>query len=280
MGLRQQYRGAIALLVGLFCSPLPSTAEPPARDEQPSEARQTDWLLETIQDAFEVAEGDVLHFRHDWGDVRIEAAETDRIHVTAIAQHHRDDPRAPMIRLVPGEKEHQLVVEFAHLAIAENEAWPKRRIDVGLTVPEGLELDVETSDGLIELDRARTMARLVSDRGDISYKGIASVFAHSERGKVVAMLYETGAGRRADLSTLTGDIRCILLEGARANVTLETRGTVTTDYSVEIEREPGSPLKRGRIRLGNDGTTIVLESQNGGIRLQAIIVPEGMPGEE
>ena len=91
------------------------------------------------------------------------------------------------------------------------------------------------------------------------------------------LLRRTGYGGSAALSTLTGDIWCILLEGAGADVTLETRGPVTTDYSVEIDRQPGSPLKRGRIRVGDGGSAISLKSHSGGVRLQGLIVPEGEP---
>lgn len=243
-------------------------------DEGAAEIESSDWLLNSLSESFEVAEGVTLRVEHPWGDVRVEAGTSDRLHVTALAQYHRDDPRAPSIRLSEGDSGPELVVEFAFGEIAEDPAWPKRRIDLGLLVPPGVAIDVRTDRGLIEVKKIEARSRLVSDRGDIVYDGTGSIDARSERGAVRALLRRTGGGRSAEISTLTGDIRCILLEGATADVTLETRGPVTTDYSLEIDRERGSPLKKGRIRLGEGGTPITLTSHSGGVRLQSLIAPE------
>jgi len=278
--MRRSKWGAVALTFGLACpvAAQESAGQVAVGPESPSgEATEVDssaWLINSLSDSFTVAEGATLRFAHTWGDVRVEAGETDRIHVTALAQYHRDDPRVPSIRVSDGDAAGRLVVEFAHLEIAEDEAWAKRRIDVGLLVPLGLEIDIETDRGVIEVKKLEAPGRLASDRGDIVYDGTGSVSARTERGSLRALLRQTGEGRSADLSTLTGDIWCILLEGAQADVTLETRGTVTTDYSVELDREAGSPLKKGRIRIGEGGAAITLTSHSGGVRLQSLIVPE------
>ena len=283
--------GAIALALGLMCllsSPVANARQGATEQQQPSpeavgvgvpEEESSPWLLNALSDSFEVQGGATLRFEHTWGDVRVEATETDRVQVTALAQYHRDDPRAPAVRVSQADGTHQLVIDFAHLEIAENEAWEKRRIDVGLLVPLGLEIEVRTDRGLIEVKKMEAVSRLVSDKGDIVYKGSGSLSARTERGSLTAQLLRTGDGRTVDLSTLTGDIRCILLEGARAEITLETRGIVATDHSVEIDREAGSPLKIGRIRIGEGGTAISLTSHSGGVRLQSLIVPEAGDAE-
>ncbi len=141
----------------------------------------------------------------------------------------------------------------------EPEAWAARRIDVGLLVPVGVAIDIETSRGLIEVKKLDAGSRLTSVHGDIVYDGSGPLEAHTERGGMRVLLRRTGSDQPAALSTLTGDIWLILLEGAGAEVTLETRGPVTTDYSVEIDREPGSPLKQGRIRVGDGGSAVILK---------------------
>ncbi|MDH3404815.1 MAG: hypothetical protein OEP45_14440 [Acidobacteriota bacterium] len=266
-------RAAIVLSLGALW---PAFGQVPATPEaaEPAAGETADWLFDSLSDSFAVGEAGTLRFRHPWGDVRVEGAATDRIHVTALAQLHRDDPRRPSIRFAPGAATHELVVEFAPDEGAADEAWKRRRIDVGLLVPAGLELELETGRGLIEVEKMTAASRLTSDRGDVVYDGAGSLAARTERGSLRALLRTTGDGRTAELSTLTGDIRCILLADARADVTLETRGPVTTDYSVAIDRAPGSPLKKGRIRIGENGTAITLTSHSGGIRLQGLLAPE------
>lgn len=273
--LKSHWHVMVVLLVALL-SGLNAFAQDNTNDEEP------EWLLNTMKDALAVADGDVLSFRHPYGDVRIESADTDRIQVTAIAQYRSDDPRVPQMRLVKGEPvdgkaSHQLIIEFAYLEIAENEAWDNRRIDVGLFIPEGLQLEIETVNGLIETKSLKARTSLKSLTGDIEYKGTADIKAHTERGDILAHIRQTGPSHLVELSTLTGDIRSLFLEGANAQINLVTRGPITTDYSIEIDRKVGSPLKMGKVQIGEGGSQVKLESTNGGIRLQGLIVPEKRP---
>lgn len=241
--------------------------------------QEPEWLLNTLKEALVVADGDVLSLRHTLGDVRIKTAETDRIQVTAIAQYNKDDPRVPSIRFTKLAEDsvtstHQLVIDFAFLEIAEQDAWDGRRIDVGLLVPKGLQLQIETEDGLIEAKDIEAKSDFKSVRGDVIYEGINDLKAYSKRGSIRAHLHKTGKPHIVELATLTGDVRCILLEGANADVELSTRGPITTDYTMEVDRKAGSPLKLGRVRVGEHGSKVRLESHSGGIRLQGLIVPE------
>lgn len=264
--------GAAALLL------LPALPVLPQADEAP----EPEWLLHALEEAAVIAEGDVLSFAHLRGDVRIEATNTTRLHVKALAQYRADDPRVPAIRLVtekaatasPEPTHHRLSVDFAVLEVAENEAWAKRRIDVALLVPVGLELRIETGDGLIEVEKVAARANLISEHGEIAYDGTGDLVAHSERGSLRALLRQTGDAHTVTLSTLTGDIRCTLLEGANARVALTTRGPITTDYSLDIDREAGSPLKKARALIGKGGSSIKLESHSGGLSLRGLIAPE------
>lgn len=260
----------------LICWTLATTGPALAQD---SAAGEPEWLLNTLKDSLTVAPGDTLTLDHPLGDVRVKTAETDRVQVTAIAQYHTDDPRVPTMRFVPGSadkgaSEHGLKVEFPHMEIAEQEGWSKRRIDVGLLVPKGLRMKITTADGMIEMKAMEAAVELKSVRGEIIYEGKGDVTAHSDRGAVRAHLGKTGPKLSVDLSTLTGDVWVILLEGASAQVELSTRGPVTTDYSIELDRKSGSLLKQGRAKFGKKGTQIQLKSHSGGIRLQGLIAPE------
>ena len=274
MGIRCIVSAVLALLLSGVLASATGAGEPGGA------SGESDWLLVTLKDSFSVAEGGRLVFEHLRGDVRVKTAETDRVQVTALAQHHAEDPRKPAIRadaIDSGSLQGslRLSIDFAKLEIAEREAWAKRRIDVGLLIPKGLEVEIETADGLIDVADAMAPARLTSLGGEISYKGSGSLTARSERGAVDVLIRQTGADQKLHLSSLTGDLSCTFLEGAEAQVSLSTRGPVTTDYSVTLERETGSPLKQGAVQIGSGGGSAVkLESHSGGIRLRALIASE------
>lgn len=274
MLMKWPLQAAAILLLLAFFPVLPAYS-------QATPSVQSDWLLHTIKESFAVDDNDKLVFRHLTGDVRIETGDTDEIQITAIAQYHKDDPRKPSVRFTGGHADdgspasHQLQIDFAHLEVADNKAWAKRRIDVGILLPAGLLLDIETADGLLDAEDIQAPVEFKSLGGDIAYKGTGSITAYSKSGDIRARIMKTADPEQViDLSTLTGGIRTIFLEGASAQVNIATRGQITTDFSIEIDRKAGSALKNGKVMIGNGESKVRLESNNGSIRVQGLIVPE------
>ena len=268
---RKQLGAALVLL--LVCPFFSALAEESAA------STESEWLLVTLKDSLAIAEGDVLRFRHTLGNVQVKTGDTDRVQVTALAQHHADDPRKPEIQFVPkaAGAAQDLRVEFAHLEVEEQEAWAKRRIDIGLLLPQGTAFEIETTDGSIETKGVTAPATLTTKSGEIlCKKSGGNLTARSERGEIRVILQRTGPGHAVQLSSLTGEIWATLLEGARAEIGLETRGPITTDYSIEIDRKAGSPFKKGRVQIGLEGgSQVQIKSHSGSIRLQGLIAPEG-----
>ena len=236
---------------------------------------QTQWLINTLKDSFPVAHGDTLVFEHAVGDVRIKTADTDHIEITAMAQYHKDDPRKPNIQLITppnseSEKTQRLSVDFSHLEITENNSWSKRRIDVGIIVPKNLPLKVHTQAGLIEAKDIEARTEFKSLSGNITYNGSGDSQATSERGALFYKLYNKAASQSVDLTTLTGDIHIVLLEGTPFKADIQTRGPITSDYSIQINHDAGSPLKHGRIKTKKSGSDFTLNSHSGGVRVQMI----------
>ena len=264
------------IMVLFIIAPLsqtPFAQEKPVIDEQP------EWLLSTIKDSLTVESDSTMTIHHQYGDVRVEAGDTDRIQITAVAQHHRDDPREAKVNFltnkIPGQKDHYEVnVDFAHLEIMEHESWTKRRIDIGILIPADMSFKIETEDVIIEAKKIQANAELNSMRGDIIYDGNGNISAETARGAILARLYDTHDHHKVDLSTLTGKIHCVFLEQANATIIASTRGTISTDYSIDINRPSGSVLKQGKVQIGEKGSMVVVESHNGNIKLEGLIVPE------
>jgi hypothetical protein len=94
-----------------------------------------------------------------------------------------------------------------------------------------------------------------------------SVDAFSEFGELFVHLRGSSLAVSARLETLTGPITIQLPRGAKFAATVATRGDITTDFSIAIDKQPGQELKRGRIEHGSDGAAIELISNRGPIRL-------------
>jgi hypothetical protein len=257
----------------LLGAALPSFAQPDI----------SDWQFDREKVSHEVEATGQVRVVNPWGSVTVHAGEGERVDVSIVGQRHREDPRATEVTIE--ETPTGLAVEprFAdNLEVAELLEWQARRIDIGVFVPRGVTVSVTTTDGAIEVEDLEGPATLESAAGDITYRGFGSLRAKSDTGQVFAQLRRSDWEEPCDIETRTGDIRAELLEGAAARVEVETRGWITTDYSLAIERRPGQRLKRGTATVGAGGQLLRLTSYSGGVKLLAVIVPESAvhPEEE
>lgn len=153
--------------------------------------------------------------------------------------------------------------------------WRRRRIDVGIQMPKGLDLVVRTGSGKIEVEGVKGSMELFTDTGDVVAKVETGGFdAKSRRGSIRTKVMSTESDEPILLQSVNGSVRVLLLEGASARVTVESSHLISTDYSVEIDREPGKRLKKGRAVIGEGRRTIHLSTVNGQARLSNLIAPE------
>ena len=213
------------------------------------------------------------------GDVRVEGTDADVVVVTWIAQRHPDDPRQARIGERDDDGTKVLTPGFDELEIEEHETWRNRRMDVGIALPRDLALTIRTESGSIEVEKHAAEVRLTSVSGDIAYDGEGALEARSGRGRVRALIRSTRTDAPVRVETRTGEIWLQLLEGASAAITLETQGSITTDYSVAVEREPGKRFKKATATVGSGRRPMTLVSHAGSIRLMSLIAPENPGGQ-
>jgi hypothetical protein len=238
------------------------------------------WRIEHGRKTVEVGASTIVRIVNLWGGVNLRAGDGNEIVITTAGQRHKDDPREPEIRVgtTPSGVAIELGFNDEH-DVEERLDWRDRRIDVGVAVPDALEVAIRVDDDDIEVRDLAGFADLESTSGDISFKGPAGLRARSGSGSVFAQFRRSDWSRPAEVTTRTGAIRVEFLEGASVNAVVETRGPITTDFTVEIERERGSRLKRGTAVIGDGGQTVRLTSDSGAVRLVAVIVPEGGQGD-
>lgn len=218
-----------------------------------------------------------MNFR---GGVNLRAGEGDQLVISTVSQRHLDDPRVPEVLV--GESLDGLTIDVRFsddTEVEERAEWRNRRIDIGVAVPERLAVSIQTGEGDIEVRDLVGRADMETASGGIKFKGPGGLQARSDTGSIFAQFRRSNWPEPVAIETSTGEIRAELLEGASATAEIETRGSITTDFTIVIERKPGSMFKRGVATIGSGGQKLQLTSHSGAIRLLAVIVPEEVKGD-
>lgn len=234
-----------------------------------------DWRIEYQDTQYPAAGVATLVVDNPFGDVRVEGTPGETLRGSFGVQRHREDPRELQVRAHEEAGVLHLEIGFTKLEIMEHEEWAKRRIDAALTVPNDLRLEVTTDAGDVEVEKFGGDVDVTSARGDVSLDGGGALMVEASRGAVRALIRSTEKDEPLSIETLTGDITVTFEEGARFTADVETYAHIASDYSIAIDRKPGSNHKTGRIEVDPDGRHARLTSHQGTIRIHAIIVPEG-----
>lgn len=146
---------------------------------------------------------------------------------------------------------------------------PSQRVEITAYVPTGHDLEIVTEHGLIEVRGVHANVRARSASGNISFRGIAGlVDVETNSGNIEGQLNPVTAGSRQHVGTGTGNIVLGLVDGLNATLKLATSGVFATEFSVEIEPQPGQePNKTAHAVIGKPESEIEVVSKRGEIRL-------------
>ena len=239
----------------------------------------SDWAIERRQARHEVDAGRAIVVVNRHGDVRLRRTEEAIVDLSMVEQRRQD--AATRLEVVVDETDGAIRVTVVERregsepdATAPAEEWDRAaersgRLDLVVFVPPESAVRVQTDGGFIEGKRLRHDVDAVSRVGDIRISTTGTVNARSERGSVSvafgALPWSPPVVPK--LATTTGDLRVILPADADLAIDAVTNGRITTDYSIEIDREPGLPLKRARCRIGQATRRLDLESDRGRIEI-------------
>lgn len=206
---------------------------------------------------------------NEFGDIRTRASADARIDVSAVIQKREDLNAEPDIAIVESDDGLRVEVRFPEASIDRALIAPgrreDRRVDLVVFLPPGVELSARTVRGLIEAKGLTGTADLRSERGDLVIQTSASVDARTEHGSIAAVLRGRGWTSPPRLETLTGDIRVELPPAIDAVVRISTRGEITTDYSIEIQRD--GLLRTAVATIGAGSQDLFIDTNQGGVRL-------------
>lgn len=238
-----------------------------AADERPE-----DWIIEKTQWSTDLETATMIEVSNRFGDLRMRPSEDGRLYVSAAIQRHVDDPLRAEI--VHGEEGSRMRVAVSYplpvvpIPALEMESWKRRRVDLTLFIPIEAALMAETERGLIEAKGLEDRVELRSEWGDIVLSTSGPAIAYSERGRIDVHFGGTDWSSVARLETLTGSISVFLPADSSVAVEMETRGQLTTDFTLEVAHHPDSALKTGRAGIGEATAELYVRSERGNLSLR------------
>ncbi len=204
------------------------------------------------------------------GDIRARCANGADVLLLGVIQKTKSDPDEPVIE-VNNEKTLTISVKYPQRKIAGERTPPRvapiRRVDLTILIPAGSRLRARTRKGFIQAKGIRGDVVARSSGGNIVITTHGCANAYTERGSIFLDLKQPVWRESPTLETLTGDIRVRLPKNIHAEVIAETSGDITTEYSIEIHREPTSHRKRARAVISGGGQTLYIKSARGDVTL-------------
>lgn len=259
------YRGLCLLL--LASAIVNQAVAAPSNDEWQHERRE--WNL-ALPESGQVA------VKNSWGDVRVRTHLKDEVYVLANIQHHQQDPRA-MDLVINNESNHELglTAHFTDNQKTNNPAdWAPRRIDLTVFVPASQALSITTTKGLAEVRGLSAPLSVRTQTGNVLLRIKNNLDLYSDYGDVQVFFLNTQWQKASRVETKASDIEVIIPKGGNTEVGIETHGQITTDFSINIQRDESESYKTASASIGKDGSKLNIKSDRGAVRLLSSVVPD------
>ncbi len=230
-----------------------------------------DWTFDKFTWSGSVAEAGRLVLENAYGDIRTRDAKGDLLDVLANIQIHGDDPVGARVLVeTVGDTVHVKVLYEAKAAEASE--WvegqvPRGRVDVAVLVPRGLDVEARTTKGLLELKGIDGSIEAETDGGELRVVTGGPLKTSSAHGAQSILFRGTNWSEASILKSTSGDISVWLPPAVGFSFDGRTRGTITTDYSIEITRLRDGLTKVARTRVGHGHTHLEMASERGKLSL-------------
>jgi hypothetical protein len=266
----------IAVLCGCASAPSSPNTSPVAEAAPPLDTQLVRLDLSAVLEADQAVVVD-----NPYGDVRLRfGGYKDQLEIHAVAQ---EPQRAKAIALQPGVVDGRYLIAPrlpANTLVAEGQ-----RLDLVIFVPLGHPVVARTERGVIESRGIRADIDLHSVSGDIAIRGTkGSVHAETGAGNIEASLLSAPPGAKQRLATGTGEIVLAVNDKLDAEIEMATSAAFATEYSLKVEQLPGKePNKRAFASIGEENSSLIVESRRGEIRLlrwTGFTSADGTPVEE
>lgn len=222
-----------------------------------------------------------MRIENPHGDLRVRITNQPKVGFYAMVQRIGEQPLDPVFDWQQQGDRLQLTIRYPG-----EEHWPRNhdhsrgRVDLAVFVPAELALDLRTTDGFLQVRKARAAVRARSDSGSIEVSGAAELDLRSDSGAIAASQNSGVWGTPIAVHTRSGRIAMAVPVYADVAVDARTRG--------RIELEPGFPgtvvesegHTQLQARFGAGSHELTVRSETGDIFLRGGIPESVLQGSE
>ena len=234
-------------------------------------------ISQTIDKTFDVRPGARFALDNVNGHVNVTSWDQPRIRVHAVKTVSRaDDPKGALdalrVEITPrdgGLSVHTVYPSHGSVGILDFLAgnWSDAKVEYDVTVPRSMSLDVETTNGAIEVNGVSGLLKIETTNGHIRLDRCAgNVDASTTNGRVTAELLSVDRTRPNRLSTTNGKIVLTVPSSLAAEIDASTtNGSIDSELAVTTH-SIGRHSLRGTINGG--GAELKLRTTNGSIEIR------------
>lgn len=228
---------------------------------------EKDWNAQRITWQGIIKHGTPIEIQNPYGDVRLRGTDQPQVDVIAHAQMKLSDKHTITFL---SQMEHgvlKLIVSYAGREEDTIKKNGKRRLDMAVVVPHGSPLMVRTHKGSIQAKGIKNDVDFYSERGNISSSHHGHAVIGTRQGKISASLRGVNWDKPTELYSVLGSIEVYLPRQTSLAIEATTSGKITTDYSIQIQRNPGEKEKFATMTLGEGKNRLVIKNSSGAIEI-------------
>jgi hypothetical protein len=210
--------------------------------------------------------GTTIHIENELGDVRLRFGGYDHKPILHAVIQRADGSPVITTNPVLDKTKKTLTV-----TLKANQSLGKSRVDLGFYIPEGHNVVVQTTAGLIEVKGIRDLVVASTTSGAIFAKGNRGPMQlNTQSGAIEMSLHAPKEGVKTTVSSTTGEITVALPIASNLLLTAATSGLFATEISLDVEPQPGNePNKIATSVLGERAMAgeLAIQSKRGDIKL-------------
>jgi hypothetical protein len=215
-----------------------------------------------------------FRLRNPHGDVRLRVADRPMVGIYATIQRIGETPLDPTFEISQRDGVFELVIRYPDedvLLASGDHGYG--RVDLGVWVPAGLALDLETTDGFLQVRRAEAAVRARTTSGDLQVTSGGDLDLASHSGDVSARQYSGRWEAPARVSSEQGHVYASIPAFADLDLTVHAGGRIDVQSGLPqpVPAEDGSMQLKAR--FGAALRSMQIEARKGDVYLYRV-VPE------
>ena len=218
------------------------------------------------EETLEFRPGGTFRLENTNGKVVVEGWDRDTVSIEA-------EKGAPSRRMLDDieidiEQTGDLIEVKTRLSRRRSLFGARGKVDYMIRVPENAQVEVETVNGTVQVDRVRGRVNASTINGSVEIADVSGeVEARTINGSIRASYLEAGGGSHR-FSTTNGGVRVQLPPDVSGDFEARTvNGSIQTDFPLEVSGRPGRRLHG---QLGDGKGRFRISTVNGSVKIQKL----------